>query len=394
MENENKKGLNVPPLRFPEFKGEWRKTSLGNCCTSFDYGLNEPAIDYDGVNRYLRITDINDFGHLINNEKKSPKWFSNDYLVNERDILLSRTGATVGKSYLYSTTDGKLYFAGYLIRAHIKESCSKEFIFQETQKLTYKKWVKLISARSGQPGINSKEYASFSFLAPNLSEQEKIGSLLSLIDQRIDAQRKTIEDLEKVCLFQSDGLLKLDPIVGTPLSKILFETNKYAKKDEGFVHVTLSKEGITPKTDRYNRDFLVKSEDKKYKITELNDICYNPANLKFGVISLNLFGKAIFSPIYVTFKVKEGYSPFFISLLLTNQRFINYIRRYEQGTVYERMAVNPSDFLKTKLVIPDFKRQIVDSKKIEILKEKIIKEKEILSALIMVKKYLLSHLFI
>lgn len=52
-----------------------------------------------------------------------------------------------------------------------------------------------------------------------------------------------------------------------------------------------------PKTERYDRDFLVSSE-KKYKITKMSDICYNPANMKFGVICLNTYGNAIFSHIH------------------------------------------------------------------------------------------------
>ena len=71
------------------------------------------------------------------------------------------------------------------------------------------------------------------------------------------------------------------------LGDILKERNEYCCKDGTFVHGTLSKDGLFPKTERWNRDFLVKEENKKYKITHLDDICYNPANLKFGVICRN-----------------------------------------------------------------------------------------------------------
>ena len=87
------------------------------------------------------------------------------------------------------------------------------------------------------------------------------------------------------------------------LSDVLKERNEYSSKDGKFIHGTLSKDGIFPKTGRWDRDFLVKQEDKKYKVTHLDDICYNPANLKFGVICRNTFGDLIFSPIYVTFEV-------------------------------------------------------------------------------------------
>ena len=62
---------------------------------------------------------------------------------------------------------------------------------------------------------------------------------------------------------------------------------------------------------------MVSIENKKYKVTHYNDLCYNPANLKFGVICLNKYGDAIFSPIYVTFEVDEGADVDFIGANVT-----------------------------------------------------------------------------
>ena len=124
------------------------------------------------------------------------------------------------------------------------------------------------------------------------------------------------------------------------LGEILNERNTYAEKNGVYEHVSLTKDGIIPKNERFNRDYLVTKEDKQYKITKLNDICYNPANLKFGVICKNNYGVGIFSPIYVTFEINNKYNQDFIANILTHIDFINKIRRYEEGTVYERKAVN------------------------------------------------------
>lgn len=107
----------------------------------------------------------------------------------------------------------------------------------------------------------------------------------------------------------------------------------------------------------YDRDHLVKNEDKQYKVTFLNDICYNPANLKFGVVCRNIFGNAIFSPIYVTFEVNRNYDIEFISQFLMRWDFINAVRKYEEGTVYERMAVSPNDFLNFEVELPNLEEQ-------------------------------------
>ena len=126
------------------------------------------------------------------------------------------------------------------------------------------------------------------------------------------------------------------------------------------------------KESKYDRDFLVKDKEKNYKITHLNDLCYNPANLKFGVICVNRYGDAIFSPIYVTFEIDKKYNPDIIEAILSSKSFINKIRKYEEGTLYERQAVKPSDFLKGKIKLPVDKEELEKiSKIIQLFNEEI-----------------------
>lgn len=141
------------------------------------------------------------------------------------------------------------------------------------------------------------------------------------------------------------------------LSDILHEYNEKAKKGASYEHVSLTKDGVVPKTERYNRDFLVRDAEKEYRITHLDDICYNPANLKFGVICKNNYKDAIFSPIYVTFKIDSSYDPTFVEFLVTRPDFINYAIRYQEGTVYERMAVSPEDLLSIEVYVPTINEQ-------------------------------------
>lgn len=196
-DNKDKKVLNVPALRFPGFTDEWKKCKFGDIATGFDYGMNAAAKPYDGQNKYIRITDIDEASSTYNNEDVvSPDGtLSENYVVNERDILLARTGASTGKSYLYRKSDGKLYYAGFLIRANVAEH-NPYFVFSQLHTHRYWRWVSIMSARSGQPGINSQEYASFPIFTTTLIEENKISTLLSLIDERIATQNKIIEKLE------------------------------------------------------------------------------------------------------------------------------------------------------------------------------------------------------
>jgi type I restriction enzyme S subunit len=202
-------------------------------------------------------------------------------------------------------------------------------------------------------------------LLPPLKEQQAIAQILLHCDKAIKIQSKFIR--EKVIYQQGlkqkllSGNVRFDGFIKEwqeiKLSKVLKERKTYLQKGLELEHVSLTKEGVVPKSERYERDQLVKDENKKYKITKLNDICYNPANLKFGVICKNTYGDGIFSPIYVTFEVDNKYSVDFMGYYLTWNDFIGRVRKFEEGTVYERMAVNPKDFITYVAKLPSLQEQ-------------------------------------
>ena len=138
---------------------------------------------------------------------------------------------------------------------------------------------------------------------------------------------------------------------------------------------------------------MVSIENKKYKVTHYNDLCYNPANLKFGVICLNKYGDAIFSPIYVTFEVDEGADVDFIGANVTRWDFINHALRFQQGTVYERMAVSPEDFLSIQCYLPSKNEQVHISSLIRVLDNRIEKQQSYVDALKKYKRGLQNRFF-
>ena len=183
-----KNGERYPELRFSEFTDAWEQRKLGECMNSFAYGLNAAAKDYDGMHKYIRITDIDDETHnFIQSNLTSPDIDFNmdvsDYKLNVGDIVFARTGASVGKTYLYNPNDGDLYYAGFLIRGEVKEDCDAGFIYQNTLTKEYDSFIRITSQRSGQPGVNSKEYATFKLNIPCKDEQEKISKVLNSLDE-------------------------------------------------------------------------------------------------------------------------------------------------------------------------------------------------------------------
>jgi type I restriction enzyme S subunit len=178
--------------RLPGFSGEWKVRSLRNCLlTDPDYGINAPGVPIDGnLPSYLRITDIDDDGRLTNENRVAVNHpLSGNYLLQPNEIVFARTGASVGKSYLYDTADGEMVFAGFLIRVKIDRSkLCPAFLASYTRTRRYWSWVKMMSMRSGQPGINGKEYASLELhLPPSIDEQFAIAAILSDMDAEIAA---------------------------------------------------------------------------------------------------------------------------------------------------------------------------------------------------------------
>lgn len=175
---------------------DWEVSPLGKFLKNAPvYGINAAAIPFNSsFPTYLRITDINDDGYFIDSNKTSVNHqLANSYILESGDIVFARTGASVGKSYAYNEKDGELVFAGFLIKispdvtqllpTYLKFYAKTDF---------YWNWIKMNSMRSGQPGINSKEYASLPIPIPSLPEQTAIATALSDTDALIESLEKLI----------------------------------------------------------------------------------------------------------------------------------------------------------------------------------------------------------
>ena len=360
------------------------KFGRGTKCISVMDILNNSCITYDVIKGEV---DVDEYG----------------------DAVFQRSSENVqdaGRANVYMDKDRPATFSGFVIRG--KRIANYEPMFMNGLLNTFSVRKQIMSKAQGAQHINVGQeiLSSVRVNMPSLPEQQKIAEFLSTIDTVIEKQKETVSAWEErkkgvmQKLFSQEVRFKADDGSQFPeweekkLKNILKEYKEYSAKDGSYEHVSLTKEGVVPKSERYERDFLVKDVDKKYIITHLGDICYNPANLKFGVICRNKYGDGIFSPIYVTFKVCKDMVPEFVEMLVTRRDFIEYALKYQQGTVYERMSVSPDDLLSIKVMVPSVAEQQKIADCLSSLDEVIEKQKATLAAWEEMKKGLLQQMFV
>lgn len=142
------------------------------------YGANEAGVPRENriQPRYIRITDIDENGLISVDELGvTASNVEKKYILNENDILIARSGATVGKAYIHKQLPYMCLYAGYLIRFIVdSKKILPDYLFIYTQLNSYKEWVKAIQRPSAQPNINAEEYQSLEIPLPNLSIQSNI----------------------------------------------------------------------------------------------------------------------------------------------------------------------------------------------------------------------------
>ena len=387
--DKSQKGVNVPNLRFDN--ESWTESKMGNVCSKFDYGIGAEAIDFDGKNRYIRITDIDEENsHYIRKSEVSPSFTDENCIVKENDILFARTGASTGKTYLYNEQDGKLYFAGFLIRANVKNEFSAYFIYQQTKIDRYKKWIKIMSARSGQPGINAKEYQEYKVYYPNRQIQDKVASFFTLLDQRIDTQSKIIEDLEsKMEWIRNEIFKKNYKSFNHSLSDYLSE---YTERNVNnfYTPVAVGKYGIRKREEIYSKELA--ADYSKNKVIRQNTLIIGMGSTQIDIGILLIDEIYCVSPAYTTYKIKN-INASYLNELLT---FLNPLlsKKYMIISSRQGKSVNKDELLAHKIFVHTNEIQIKIAELFHFLYAKIKKEKDILELYKKQKAYLLKNMFI
>ena len=377
----------VPELRFKGFTDDWEQRKFDEC---FNFpvstnSLSRALLNYDeGDIKSVHYGDILiKYPAILNikNDKipyitggKLEKYKSS--LLENGDLIFADAAEdeTVGKAVeVNGLTEENLVAGLHTIVARPKDKKAEFFLGYYINSNTYhRQLLRLIQGSkvsSISKGNLQKTLVSF---PKDFEEQQKIGAFFKKLDDTIALHQRKLDLLKE----QKKGYLqKMFPKNGAKVPELRFagfaddweerklgdvlserndqtpETNEYPLMS--FVQG----KGVTPKGERYNRSFLVKDSEKKYKKTELGDFIYSSNNLETGSIGFNRTGKAVISPVYSIFKSKKSRESQFIGIMSARKDFISKMVRFRQGVVYGQWRIHESDFLNIDMKMPNDKEQ-------------------------------------
>ena len=404
---------------------DWEVKKLGECSSiSGDYGINAPAVKFsEDLPTYLRITDIDDDGNYSKENKVSVKDDNSEsFILDDEDIVFARTGATVGKTYLHNKKEnGDLVFAGFLIRFRTNFDILLPYylkLYTNTDK--YWNWVSVFSMRSGQPGINSKEYSNLKIPLPPLPEQKKIADCLSTWDSAIEKQNALINALtqRKKALMQQllTGKKRLPGFSDEWKEVKLGDIGEISSAgvDKNIV------EGEKPIRllnflDVYRRDFLYSHEQNHwvtandYKIEKCSikkgDVFFTPSSevpndIAISAVAMENFDNVVYSYHIVRFRIKEKWDLRYKAYAFKTDEFFKQAQRICDGSG-QRYVISQNNFKNIKIKIPSLEEQTAIAeilatadRELQLQKEKLaqlqIQKKGLMQVLLTGKKRLLN----
>ena len=187
---------------------EWKEYKLEELSIGKgSYGIGASAVPYSpSLHTYLRITDINDDGTLNKNGLMSlDDENADDYILQPNDIVFARTGNSTGRSYFYDGSDGKLVYAGFLIKFSLdSKKVNPRILKYYTHSKPYFDWVCSFDTGGTRGNINARTYGDMPIVLPPRKLQDKIVSILKSLDDKIEVNRKINENLEQ----QAQALFK------------------------------------------------------------------------------------------------------------------------------------------------------------------------------------------
>lgn len=300
------------------------------------YGIPAPAIPFNSSKyTYLRITDINDDGSLNKENLMSVDAKNIDnFVLRKNDIVFARTGNSTGRSYFYDGSDGKLVYAGFLVKFSIDEKkVNPRILKYYTHSKRYFDWIHSFDTGGTRGNINAKTYGKMPITLPPRWIQNKIVNILKSLDDKIELNNKINRNLEA----QAQAIFKSWFVDFEPFKNGKFIDSELGKIPEYWQVVKFS-EFLKPRIEKINNSTITEysvtnsgifKRDEKFKkrlsgAKTFNKIIYY-ADMVFGmsreILNWGLMRDQIGS-------VSSAYTVFSVNTELVDLSYLEFFMRY------------------------------------------------------------------
>jgi type I restriction enzyme S subunit len=422
LHNKTEKQL-VPQLRFAEFDDLWSEINYGEVFSFYSTNsLSRDTLNYEnGKVKNIHYGDIHTKFETMFNISNEKVPFINEVIdlsrikeecyCKEGDLVIadaSEDYSDIGKTIELVNLNNEKLLAGlhtFLARPN-KYEVSIGFPGYLVQSWKVRKQVMTIAQGTKVLGLATSRLAKIKIDLPTLPEQQKIASFLSSVDtklQQLTQKKELLEQYKKGVMQQLfSQQLRFKQADGSDypdweekkLGEYLKERILYPEKELPLYSLTIEN-GIIPKSERYERSFLVKDLKKAYKVMLEDDFAFNPMNLRFGALArLKGATNVAVSKYYNIFYCKENADKYYMELFLTSYDMIQYYNKMSTGSLEEKKRVHYLDFIKFKLSFPCLEEQQKIANYLSGLDTKIESVAQQITQTQQFKKGLLQQLFV
>ena len=389
--------LNVPHLRFPEFHGEWEKCKLGDIATlTKGSGISKDQRSATGTPCIL-------YGELYTTYKSevidyvvSKTDISDKNLVRScaNDIIIPSSGETaIDISTARCVLSPDVLLGGDLNIIRLKDGDGRFFSYQLNGVRKYD--IAKIAQGVSVVHLYGESIKGLTVSFPSNKEQQKISTLLSLIDERIATQSKLIEKLESLIKGISNKLFNSKEGMPVRLGAVLKERSEKTKVNNQYTVLSSTVNGLFSQREYFSKD-IASENNVGYKIIRLHDVVLSPQNLWMGNINYNdKFDIGIVSPSYKIFFISNNFDKRYVAAMLkTHRALYGYKLISEQGASVVRRNLNLEAFEQLIFKIPTIDKQQEIGKTISLLNSQLETERTLKATYQSQKQYLLRQMFI
>ena len=359
----NKEKKLVPKLRFPEFlsTGAWDADGLG---VMADFVYEKIALERVALENYVSTENIlADYGGIDRASKLPTTGSVTRFQPN--DTLVSNIRPYLKKVWIADKEGGA---SNDVIVIRAKHSLLPQYLSSLLKNDAFIDYVMTGAKGVKMPRGDIGSMKAYPALYPSKPEQQKIADCLSSLDELIAAQARKVDTLKThkkglmQQLFPREG--ETQPRLRFPefrdagawskrkLSDFLTERSQFPENKVPLYSLTIE-DGVTPKTERYERAFLVNDEAEAYKLVLPNDFAFNPMNLRFGAIGRHSGTEAVaVSKYYNIFYCDDSVDSRFCEIYFRSDEMVRFYDTMAIGSLIEKRRVHFSDFLKFNIRFP------------------------------------------